>query len=59
MTRAAPVTLKEVRVGAIRVRDVKAIVAREGALGVNLLGMSFIGALKRFEMKGERLTLVQ
>ena len=59
MTMAAPVTLKEIRVGSIRVRDVRAIVAPKGALHVNLLGMTFIGALKRFDMKGDTLTLVQ
>ena len=56
---AAPVTLKEIRVASIQVRNVRALVAQEGALDVNLLGMSFIGALKRFELKGDSLTLVQ
>ena len=58
-TTAAPVVLDEIRVGAIRVRDVRALVARPDSLGVNLLGMSFIGALKRFEMRGDELILVQ
>lgn len=56
---AAPVTLKNIRVGSIQVRNVNALVAQPGGLGVNLLGMSFIGELRRFELKGDRLTLVQ
>ncbi len=58
-TTAAPVVLDEIRVGAIRVRNVHALVARPDALHVNLLGMSFIGELKRFEMRGGELILVQ
>ncbi|MFN0262933.1 TIGR02281 family clan AA aspartic protease [Tepidamorphus sp. 3E244] len=58
-TTAAPVMLKDIRIGSIRVRNVRAIVAQKGAMNVNLLGMSFIGALKRFELKGDELTLVQ
>lgn len=56
--RVAQLTL-EVRLGDIAVRDVPAAVAERGALAINLLGMSFLGRLKNFEMKGRELVLVQ
>ena len=56
---AAPVMIKEIRVASIRVRNIRALVMQPGALQVNLLGMSFIGALERFDLKGDTLTLVQ
>ena len=31
----------------------------KGALGTNLLGMSFLGRLKSFQMQGSELILVQ
>ena len=55
----APVTLDRVRVEDITVRDVSALVAERGALGTNLLGMSFLGRLKSFQMQGSELILVQ
>jgi aspartyl protease family protein len=57
--RVAPLTLAEVRLGDIAVRDVPAAIAERGALPINLLGMSFLGRLKSFEMKGRELVLVQ
>ena len=50
--RVAPVTLDRIRVDDITVRDVPAMVAERGALGTNLLGMSFLGRLKSFQMHG-------
>jgi aspartyl protease family protein len=47
------------RVADITLRDVPAAIAEPGALGANLLGMSFLGRLKRFEMQGDELLLVQ
>jgi aspartyl protease family protein len=41
------------------VRNVQAAVAEEGALDVNLLGMSFLGRLKSFNMRGNELILIQ
>jgi aspartyl protease family protein len=55
----APVTLDRVRVDDITVRDVPAVVAEKGALGTNLLGMSFLSRLKSFQMQGSDLVLVQ
>lgn len=54
--RAAPVVLSSLEIGSIRVENVPASVT-EGDLGVSLLGMSFLNALSRFEMTGERLAL--
>jgi aspartyl protease family protein len=59
VSRVAPVMLDRVRVDDIVVRDVPAAVAEKGALGTNLLGMSFLGRLKSFQMQGSELILVQ
>jgi len=56
---AAPVMLSEVSVGTLSVRDVKAVVVPGDALRVNLLGMSFLGRLSKFEIAGGRLLLTQ
>jgi len=56
---AARIVLDTVRVGGIEVRDVDALVAPPGALARSLLGMSFIGAISRFELSGSQLVLVQ
>ncbi len=52
MARAKKVRLSRVRVGTITVSDVEALVTEPGALGVNLLGMSFLRRLARFEVSG-------
>ena len=59
IAKVAPVVLSRVRVGSITVRNVQAAVAEEGALDVNLLGMSFLGRLKSFNMRGNELILIQ
>ena len=59
VSRVAPVMLDRVRVDDIVVRDVPAAVAEKGALDTNLLGMSFLGRLKSFQMQGRELVLVQ
>jgi aspartyl protease family protein len=56
---AAPVRLREVRVGTIVVRNVDALVVPGEGLTVDLLGMSFLGRLQKFESSGGRLLLVQ
>lgn len=53
----ARVTLDEVAVGGIRLRDVNALVAQGGALNISLLGMTFIGKVARFELRGDQLIL--
>lgn len=57
VTTAAAITLESLTVGDIERRDVPAMVARPGALGVSLLGMSFLSSLAAFEFRGERLIL--
>jgi len=59
IARVAPVTLDRVRVGDITVRDVRAAVAEQGALTTNLLGMTFLGRLKSFQVRGDELILSQ
>ena len=56
-TRAAPVTLDRVRVGAIEERQVSALIAQPGQLRMSLLGMSFLNRLKSSEVRGDRLLL--
>ncbi len=53
----APIMLDKVTLDGITVRDVRGSVARQGALSVSLLGMSFIGRIERFELTGDRLIL--
>jgi aspartyl protease family protein len=57
VTDAAPITLREVAIGSIRVQNVEALVARPGALATNLLGMSFLSRLRYYGVQGDRLTL--
>jgi aspartyl protease family protein len=56
VAQARQVQLRSVRLGSIRVDDVDALVMDEGLLATNLLGMSFLKKLKRFEV--DRGTLV-
>lgn len=56
---AAPVILAEIRLGSITVRDVTAMVVPGNALEVNLLGMSFLSRLTRFESSGGRMVLTE
>ncbi len=53
----APAVLDEVEVGSVRVARVDALVLPDKALGGNLLGMSFLKRLGRFEIAGGRLVL--
>ncbi len=56
---AAPVTLREIRLGGISVRNVEAVVLPGEVLPVNLLGMTFLSRLSKFQIAGGRLVLVQ
>jgi aspartyl protease family protein len=58
-TTAAAIRLKDVQVGDIVVRDVQALVGQPGALGMSLLGMSFLQRLKGFQTQGASMTLQQ
>lgn len=53
----ARTVLDHVNVGGIEVRDVSAIVSHPGQLSHSLLGMSYLGKLTRFEIKGDQLVL--
>jgi aspartyl protease family protein len=57
VVRAAPVMLNSVDIGGLVVRDVRALVVPGGALGENLLGLSYLTRLKRFEYSNNRLLL--
>jgi aspartyl protease family protein len=57
--RAASVTLNRVEIGGITVRDVAAMVLPENALNDNLLGMTFMSRLRRYEYANGRLVLEQ
>ena len=57
--RAAPVELNLVEIGDLMVHNVSAIVLPDGALSDNLLGLSFLSRLHRFEYAGGKLVLEQ
>ena len=51
------VRLDSVSVGPIERRNVSALVTENDAIGVGLLGMSFLGQLASVEFRGDRLIL--
>ena len=55
---AAPVTLRRVEIDNVVARNVPAMVMPKGALRHVLIGMSFLSRLRRFEVKGKTLRLV-
>ena len=57
IVRAAPVMLNSVDIGGLVVRDVRALVVPGGALNENLLGLSYLTRLKRFEYSNNKLLL--
>ena len=57
IAKAAPVTLERVTIGSITVRNVQAGVAEPGLLRTNLLGMSFLKRLNKFEIRSGTLIL--
>ena len=57
--RAAPVELDRVEIEDITVRNVAAMVLPDGALRDNLLGMSFLSRLHRWEFADGKLVLEQ
>jgi aspartyl protease family protein len=59
IVRAAPTQLDRVEVGDLTVRNVAAMVLPDGALSDNLLGLSFLSRLRRFEYSNGRLVLEQ
>jgi len=57
--RAAPVELNMVEIEDLTVRNVAAMVMPDGALSDNLLGLSFLSRLHRYEYSGGKLVLEQ
>ncbi|CAN5356132.1 TIGR02281 family clan AA aspartic protease [soil metagenome] len=57
--KAARTRLAMVDVGGLVVRDVDALVLPDSALSENLLGLSYLSKLKRFEFAGGKLVMEQ
>ena len=57
--KSAPVMLDRVEIGNIEVRNVRAVISPPGTSFSNLLGMSFIKGLDRFELNGNELIMAQ
>ena len=57
LVRVARVKLDMVEVGGVMVRDVDAVVSPDEGLRENLLGLSFLSRLRRFEYRDGRLVL--
>ena len=57
--KAARTKLAMVEIGGLVVRDVEAMVLPDEALSENLLGLSFLSRLKRFEYANGRMVLEQ
>ena len=55
----APVRLPSLEINGIRVYDVQAVVIPDQSLSTNLLGMSFLSRVRRFEMANGRLVMEQ
>ena len=55
--RGARVMLREIRLGDILVRNVEAVVLPAGALSMSLLGTSFLGKLRGYEVQTGRMVL--
>jgi aspartyl protease family protein len=53
------VILNEIRLGRISIRNVEALVIPGDALAINLLGMTFLNRLTKFESAGGQLVLVE
>ena len=57
--RAAPVQLGMVEIGGVNLRNVAAVVSPDEALSENLLGLSFLSRLHRFEYSNAKMVLEQ
>jgi aspartyl protease family protein len=57
--RAAQTQLDRVQIDEITVRNVAALIMPDEALGENLLGLSFLSKLRRFEYSNGKLVLEQ
>jgi aspartyl protease family protein len=59
VVKAAPIRIERIEIGELIVRDVDALVLPDEALSQNLLGMSFLSRLKRFEFADGQMVLEQ
>jgi aspartyl protease family protein len=59
IVKVAPVRLSSLEVNGIRIYDVNAVVIPDESLSTNLLGMSFLSRVRRFEMANGRLVMEQ
>ncbi|HEY4192427.1 MAG TPA: TIGR02281 family clan AA aspartic protease [Mesorhizobium sp.] len=59
VTRAAIVNLDTLQIGKIAIDDVQAVVLDDKALQTNLIGMSFLNRLGKFQAQDSTLLLVQ
>jgi aspartyl protease family protein len=57
VVRVAPVKLDMVEIGGVMVRNVDAIIMPDAGLRENLLGLSFLSRLRRFEYREGKLVL--
>lgn len=57
LAKVAPVTIDQITIGNITVRDVRAAVSEPGKLNGTLLGMTFLGRLTRAELRRGTLIL--
>lgn len=57
IAHTAPVTIRNLAVGPIRLRNMPARVVERSMQGTALLGMSFLGRLDGYEVRGGRMTL--
>lgn len=57
--KVAVVRIADLAIGRIAVRDVQAVVLEDEALQTNLIGMSFLRRLGKYEVEGGSLLLVQ
>ena len=58
-TKAAAAMIKEIEIGRVTVRNVRALVSRDKSLDVILLGMTFLNRLKKYEVNQGTLVLTQ
>ncbi|RAX41501.1 TIGR02281 family clan AA aspartic protease [Rhizobium tropici] len=58
-SKVAYIKLDRLEIGTIRVRDVDAVVAKDGALGTTLIGMSFMKKLNSYGVQNGNLLLKQ
>ncbi len=54
----ARINIARIQVGPIIIENVEAVICKDGTSDISLLGMSFLGKLKQFSIKGNSLTLI-